>query len=182
MPSDVELREVLDGDLAAIHAINEAAVPAVGTVSVDQLVRIVDQSMIALVAVDEQQTVGGFCLVLPPDTDYGSMNYAWFRDRFDDFIYLDRVAITPEFQRRGLGQRMYAEVERLAADRRPTATEFTLEVNLIPRNDQSLAFHDRLGFRQIGVRTPSPDYSVSMMSRPLHHGRETGAESGGGSW
>ena len=62
---------------------------------------------------------------------------------------------------------MYAEVERLAAERRPTATDFTLEVNLRPRNDQSLAFHAQLGFVEVGQQETDYDALVSLMAKPL---------------
>jgi predicted GNAT superfamily acetyltransferase len=160
------LREYHPDDLPAIHAINEANVPAVATETVDDLGQIADESMIALVA-EADGEVAGFCLVLAPGADYDSVNYLWFAERFEDFVYLDRVAISSGFQRRGLGRLMYAEVERLAAERRPGATEFTLEVNLRPRNDQSLAFHAQLGFVEVGQQETDYGTTVSLMSKPL---------------
>jgi uncharacterized protein len=164
----LRLREYRPDDLAAIHAINEAAYPAVGAETLDDLGHIAAESTIALVA-DDAATgeIGGFCLVLAPGADYGSLNYLWFVERYPDFVYLDRVAIAPTFQRQGLGARMYAEVEALAAQRRPGATEFTLEVNLRPRNDQSLMFHAGLGFVEVGQRETDYGTLVSLMSKPL---------------
>jgi predicted GNAT superfamily acetyltransferase len=160
------LREFSSEDLTAVHAINAAEVPAVGEATADSLAHIASQSVIALVA-EIGAAVAGFCFVLAPGADYGSKNYAWFSDRYEDFVYLDRVAIPPSHQRRGVGRALYAEVERLAAVRRPTATQFTLEVNLRPRNDRSLAFHDGLGFAEVGQRTTDSDTVVSMMAKPL---------------
>lgn len=164
----LRLREYRSDDLAAIHAINEAAYPAVGTETLADLGHIAGESLIALVA-DDAVTgeIGGFCLVLAPGADYDSMNYLWFLDRYPDFVYLDRVAISPAFQRQGLGARMYAEVEALSAQRRAGATHFTLEVNLRPRNDQSLAFHAGLGFVEVGQQETSYGALVSLMARPL---------------
>ena len=71
------------------------------------------------------------------------------------------------FQRRGIGRSLYAEVERLAAQRRPTAGTFALEVNLRPRNDQSLAFHAELGFVEVGQRETDYGTCVSMMTKPI---------------
>ena len=162
------LRPYRPDDLTAIHAINEAEVPAVGTETVDALGQIAAQSAIALIAEDDATgTIGGFCLVLAPGAAYGSMNYRWFGERYDDFVYLDRVAIAPAFQRQGLGRSMYAEVERLAAARRPTAAHFTLEVNLRPRNDTSLAFHAELGFVEVGQQETDYGALVAMMAKPL---------------
>lgn len=162
----MELRPYRAEDLAVIHAINQAEVPAVGDETVEALGHIAEESAIAVVA-EEGGTVAGFCLVLAPGADYGSGNYLWFSERYDDFVYLDRVAISPVFQRRGLGRTMYAEVERLSADRRPTATHFTLEVNLRPRNDTSLAFHAALGFAEVGQRETDYGARVSLMAKSL---------------
>ncbi len=162
----MELRSYQPDDLVAIHSINEAAVPAVGSETMAALGRIADQSLIALVA-HEGDEVAGFCLVLAPEADYGSMNFRWFQGRYDDFVYLDRVAVAPAFHRRGLGRTMYGEVERLAAERRPSATAFTLEVNIRPRNDQSLAFHAELGFAEVGQRETAYGTLVSLMAKSL---------------
>jgi predicted GNAT superfamily acetyltransferase len=160
------LREYHPDDLPAIHAINEANHPAVATETVDDLGQIASESLIALV-VEVEGEIAGFCLVLAPGADYDSINYLWFADRFEDFVYLDRVAISSGYQRLGIGRRMYAEVERLAAERRPGATQFTLEVNLRPRNDQSLAFHAGLGFVEIGQQETDHGTLVSLMSKSL---------------
>jgi uncharacterized protein len=45
---------------------------------------------------------------MPPDSAYDSVNYRWFTERYDDFMYLDRVAFDAEAQGRGLGTLLYA--------------------------------------------------------------------------
>jgi predicted GNAT superfamily acetyltransferase len=158
-------------DLDRVLAINASGEPGVGTVDAAQLAHLVDESSIALVATvagpnDEPagDTVAGFCIVLPPGADYASINYRWFAERYDDFVYLDRIAIAPEFQGRGLGRALYDEVER-----RADAAWFLLEVNLRPRNDASLAFHDRLGFVEVGQQETDYGTLVSLMAKPLPH-------------
>ncbi len=160
------IRTYTPTDLAAIHAINEAAVPAVGTEQIDDLADIAAESVIALVVEIEGQ-IAGFCFVLAPGADYDSINYLWFSDRYDDFVYLDRVAISPDFQRRGIGRALYTEVERRSAERCPPATAFTLEVNLRPRNDTSLEFHAQLGFVEVGQQETEYGTLVSLMAKPL---------------
>lgn len=160
------LREYRTDDLAAVHAVNQAEVPAVGEETADALAHIAHESVIALVAEFDAQ-VAGFCFVLAPGAEYGSLNYAWFSERYDDFVYLDRVAISPAYQRRGIGRALYAHVERLAVERCPAARHFTLEVNLRPRNDTSLAFHSDLGFSEVGRRETDYGTLVSLMAKPL---------------
>ncbi len=162
------LRDLRPDDLVAVHAINEAEVPAVGSETRPAFERIHHQSIISLVAEDPARAeIGAFCMVLAPDADYGSGNFVWFRERYDSFVYLDRIAVAPSFRRRGLGRALYAEVERLAAERVRSATEFCLEVNLRPRNDVSLAFHAELGFTEVGQRETSYGARVSLMTKPL---------------
>jgi hypothetical protein len=148
-------------DLERVLAINEGGVPGVGLIDATGLARLVDEASIALVATVDH-AIAGFCLVLAPGADYRSVNYRWFSERYDDFVYLDRVAIAPEFQGRGLGRALYEEVER-----RARAAWFTLEVNLRPRNDGSLAFHDRLGFVEVGQQETDYGCLVSLMAKPL---------------
>jgi predicted GNAT superfamily acetyltransferase len=162
----VLVRDLTDDDLATIHAINQAEVPAVGSETLTDLAHIAHVSTIALVAeIDDE--IAGFCLVLAPGADYDSMNYRWFSERYDSFVYLDRVAIAPRFQRRGVGRSLYAEVERRSRDRDPAAEHFTLEVNLRPRNERSLAFHAELGFIEIGRQETDYGALVSLMAKPL---------------
>ena len=158
-------------DLDCVLAINQGGVPGVGALDADKLAHLVDQSCMTLVATVDgpvDEIVAGFCLVLGRGADYGSVNYRWFSERYDDFVYLDRVAIAPSFRRRGLGRSIYAEVDRLAVERRPAATDLCLEVNLRPRNDVSLAFHAALGFTEVGQRETDYGALVSLMTRTLH--------------
>jgi len=121
------LRAFVSNDLVAVHANNDAEVPAVGEETTEVLAHIASESVITMV-VEVDDEIAGFCFVLGPSADYDSLNYAWFAERYDDFVYLDCVAIPPACQRRGIGRALYAEVERLTADQRPTAIDFLLEV------------------------------------------------------
>jgi len=162
------IRPYTAGDLAAVHAINQAEVPRVGSETAEALAHIAAESIVAPVAVDDATgAVVGFAMVLGPGADYGSDNYAWFRERYADFVYLDRVAIPAEHQRRGIGRALYEHVAAAAVVARPTATDWTLEVNLRPRNDQSLAFHTAMGFVEVGQHESRHGYLVAMLAKPL---------------
>ena len=139
------IRDITAADLSSIHAINEAAAPGVHGESLEQLAAITRESCIAILA-EVGGVVAAFVQVLPPRADYESTNYRWFSMRFDDFVYLDRVAVAADQRGRGIGSRLYEEVER-----RTRAAWITLEVNLRPRNDGSLRFHARKGFRRGGT-------------------------------
>lgn len=135
----------MDGDdLDAVLALNEAHVPAVGPLDRPALERLVRQAETAVV-VETDGELGGFAIALPPGADYGSPNYRWFSDRYDDFVYLDRVAVAATHQRRGVGRSLYDAVEA-ATD----AARICCEVNIRPRNEPSLRFHAQRGFEAVG--------------------------------
>jgi uncharacterized protein len=80
-------------------------------------------------------------------------------------MYLDRVAFDADAQGRGLGTRLYAELDRLMVE--AGANHLALEVNVDPPNEQSLAFHARRGFREVGQQDTPYGIRVSMQMRPV---------------
>lgn len=163
------IRSFKPSDLSSIHAINQDAVPMVGTTTLEELSHIAQESCISLVAhpADAPDQVTAFCMVLGANADYGSLNFKWFKERYDDFIYLDRVAISPAYRRQGLGRALYKAVDELAVSRCPGAKRLTLEVNVEPRNDASLAFHEGMGFETVGTRDTRYGTRVALMERVI---------------
>ena len=163
--SQPNVRPIADADLDRILEINEANVPEVGSVDDARMAFLLEQSELAL-AVEVDGLVAGFCIVLGPGSPYDSVNYRWFVERYDDFLYLDRVAFDAAFQGRGLGTLLYAEVDRSMRD--PAgATRLALEVNVDPPNERSLAFHARRGFVEVGQQDTPYGIRVSMQMRPV---------------
>ena len=162
--ADVVIRSIGAVDLDRVLEINQANVPEVGSVDADRMAYLVDESPIALAA-ELGGTVVGFCLVMPPDIAYDSVNYRWFTERYDDFMYLDRVAFDAAAQGRGLGTLLYAEVDRLMAEL--GERHLALEVNVDPPNEPSLAFHARRGFVEVGQQDTPYGIRVSMQMRPV---------------
>lgn len=155
------VRDLTRADLVVAHAINQENVPAVGHETFDDFADIFSVCSTAL-ALEDDGAVRGFCMVLPPGTSYDSPNYRFFVDRYDDFVYLDRVAITASHQGRGGGVLLYREVEQ-----RAEAPWFTLEVNVKPPNEGSMRFHLREGFVEVAQEETRPGKIVSLMAKPL---------------
>lgn len=105
---------------------------------------------------------GGFVITFAAGSTYDSENFGWFAERYDDFCYLDRIVLHEGLRRRGLGTFVYDEVE-LAAKRHG---RLTLEVNLAPRNDPSLAFHAGRSYVEVG-RLGDDRHLVSLMEKVL---------------
>ena len=159
--TDIIIRAMTASDIEAVWIINQENVPAVGEETLADLAKVHEQCVIALVA-EVTGTIAGFCMVLSPDANYGSPNFKFFCDRLEDFIYLDRVAVTSNFQGKGIGAALYSEVEKLS-----DATWFALEVNTKPRNEGSLRFHAREGFVQMEELETRPGKMVSLMVKKL---------------
>jgi predicted GNAT superfamily acetyltransferase len=159
------LRDMTDADLERVLAINQANVPEVGDATAAHLARLVAASSISLISIVDAQ-IAGFCIVFGPDADYDSVNYQWFMKHHPTAMYLDRVAFDARFHGQGLGSEMYAEVDRLIRHEHPAATGLTLEVNIDPPNEPSLAFHRKLGFAEVG-RQMSHGIEVSLQHRDL---------------
>lgn len=155
------IRNLTVADIEVMLDINQSNTPALGDETTETMHQLFQWSSIAL-GVDIDHRLVGFCLLMPPLLPYPSANYRWFSDRYDDFIYLDRVGFESAHQGQGYGAALYAEIERLT-----DAAHFTLEVNLDPPNEGSIRFHQRQGFLEVGQqRTPSGKL-VSLMAKPL---------------
>jgi len=159
--NDIIIRAMTTTDLDVVWAINQENVPAVGEETLEDLAKVHEQCCIALVA-EVSGSLAGFCMVLLPDAEYGSPNFKFFCDRLEDFIYLDRVAVSSKFQGMGIGAALYSEVEKLS-----DATWFALEVNTKPRNEGSLRFHAREGFEQMEELETRPGKMVGLMVKKL---------------
>ena len=110
----VAIRPVEFKDFPAIHAINQNAVPDVSSITVDELQALVKQCCYFSVAVADGE-IAGFLMAMRPGQSYQSRNYRWFSERYENFVYIDRIAISPAHKGRGIGRALYADVESLAA-------------------------------------------------------------------
>ncbi|MCU1437899.1 MAG: family N-acetyltransferase [Naasia sp.] len=161
----VPLRPVADGDIGRLVDLNNAAYPAVPVLDGDEMRALLGISGLALAAVDGAAVVG-FLLAVDPGADYASENYAYFSSRAVESLYIDRVVVGAEARGRGVGRALYeATFAKAAADGR---AEVTCEVNLQPPNPESLAFHERMGFRRLGEQaTKGGSITVALLAAPV---------------
>jgi predicted GNAT superfamily acetyltransferase len=141
------VRDAIASDHAAVLALNNAAAPHVNELSTDMFAWIVARADYFRLA-EDAGGLAGFVIALRPGHEYWSLNYKWFTARGGDFLYLDRIVVAERARGTGVGRALYDDIDRFARGRWP---RITLEVNLLPPNPGSLAFHERLGFRRVGV-------------------------------
>jgi predicted GNAT superfamily acetyltransferase len=151
-------------EAAIIHAINESEVPHVGRENEAALASLIAKAFAFRVAETADGHIVGFLLALDQDADYKSLNFKWFQERYPRFMYIDRIAILKEHQKSGLGRALYEDIERLASG----YPLLTLEVNVDPPNPSSMAFHERMGYREVGrARNADDGKLVSYQIRHL---------------
>ncbi|MCH8059377.1 MAG: GNAT family N-acetyltransferase [Proteobacteria bacterium] len=161
---EIKIAGVLPSDLVDILRLNESEVPRLGSADLDLMQWFADNAAYFGVARHEQR-LAAFLVGLRPGTDYASPNYRWFCDRYDDFAYVDRVAVAKDYRRHRLASRLY---EAFAVSV-PKSIEFmTCEVNTKPPNAGSMRFHTQLGFEQVGTLvSKNESKQVAMLARKL---------------
>ena len=176
----VEIRPAEPADLDRLLELNNAAVPAVNELTADEMAWFLEVAWCSLVAVlsgdgspgdgsSGDGPAGGEPVALlvgldGPGLGYASHNYAWFSERYERFLYVDRVVVDPSAFRMGLGRAFYEAF----MDRADGHRHLCAEVNTVPRNDRSLAFHDAMGFDAVGEQSDEETgKTVRMYAREL---------------
>lgn len=89
-----------------------------------------------------------FIMTFDQDANYDSPNFLWFRERYQRFVYVDRVVVAADARGRGHARRIYEDLFDHVS--RAGHTIVTCEVNAEPPNPASDAFHAALGFVEVG--------------------------------
>ena len=94
----------------------------------------------------------GLALIVAFDDSctYDNPNFTWLKQRFQRFYYIDRVVVDAAARGRGLARQFYAGLEERA--RAEGRERLVCEINSVPANPLSDAFHEKLGFRAIGLQ------------------------------
>ena len=167
--SDAQLviSELTPPYFAQVLELNNANIPAVSELTIEELEFDVLHSLYAVVITDDTKAeVLAFCVTFAPGAPYASPNYLWFSNAYDDFVYLDRIAVAAPHQNRGLGAMLYRTIEGYMV-RDKIAPILTCEVNLQPPNPGSSRFHARLGFIEVGQQETKPGTVVSLLTKQV---------------
>ena len=161
----VALASAPENVLAEVLALNEAVEERTAPLDVPRLASLVGQAVFAEARLDVEGEVAAFLIGFDQDARYDSPNFAWFRERYDSFAYVDRVVVAPWAQGRGVARALYADYAAQAHAR--GLQRMTCEVNRVPPNPESDAFHAALGFEELAQAIPVPGRMVRYLSRPL---------------
>lgn len=154
------LRPISTADHAEVLSLNERHVELLSPLDQARLLELQSAAHRASV-LECDGRFAGFVITFAAGSAYDGENFAWFGERYEDFCYLDRVVVHEDFLRRGLASAAYDELESGCG--RPV---FTLEVNVDPPNEPSLAFHRARGYVEVGRRM-SDGHLVAMLAKHL---------------
>lgn len=145
--TELRLRPFQPGDSALLLQLNHDAVHLLAPLTAPDLQRIAAQDGQVLM-LESAGVSQGFLIFYTDGSDYTSPNYRWFSRALQQFLYIDRIVIAPQYRGRGLGQACYAQLQQLARTRQ--LTWLAAEIDIEPANPDSLRFHQQQGFTELG--------------------------------
>jgi predicted GNAT superfamily acetyltransferase len=146
---------------AVILALNNAHAQELSLLDAAKLSAMIGNAFHAVRAGDAD----AFMIAFDQDGDYDSPNFLWFRERYQRFVYVDRIVVDRAARGRGLARALYAnlfEWARVAGHERVVC-----EVNAEPPNPASDAFHAAMGFAEVGSATLGGGKQVRYFERLL---------------
>lgn len=158
---DFELRDAKEEDFNAILRLNHAFSHFTSDLELSLLTQMHRQSSYHKIAYTSRKMVG-FLLVFEQASEYSSDNFLWFKNRYSQFLYIDRIVIDESAQGFGVARAMYYDLFTFAGNSR-----ICCEYNLMPANLGSAKFHRKLGFHQVGERQVGSTKVLSMQLKNL---------------
>jgi uncharacterized protein len=159
----VNLRAATAQDRPRVLELNQGSVQELSPLDEQRLQYILALAHSCLVVERDDGEVVAFAIAVAPGTHYDSANYRWLGERYERFLYLDRIAVDAACRRQGLGALLYDAMEDAAAG----YGRMVCDVNIVPRNDASLAFHAARGYRQVGELAHGGAKTVALLSKEL---------------
>lgn len=146
---DFVIRDATPADHPAVLELNRAFEHFTSPLGAPDILRLSANASLFRVA-ETDEGIAAFLLAFGPGLDYDSVNYVWFNVQTTSFLYIDRVVVSTYLQRGGLGAALYRDA--FAHARAKGFERVVCEVDIEPLNTTSLAFHERLGFAEVGTQ------------------------------
>ncbi len=141
------LRDATQEDWPTVLALNEGSVAVLSPMDEARLARLAPNTCYFRVF-ENEGSVAAFLMAFRKGANYDSVNFRWFDTRPGDFVYIDRIVVTPEARGLRLGHALYDDLEAFACAR--GVGRLVSEIDIRPPNPVSLAFHDARGFVEVG--------------------------------
>jgi len=158
------IRDVFEHELDAILAMNNAAGSGILPMNQAQMRHFWRNADYFRVAESDDCLVG-FLIAMTRDADYESSNFRWFKERYDAFVYVDRIVIAKGQRSAGIGRLFYADVQSFAEVRAPA---LVAEVFMEESTHPALLFHGSFGFHEVGQhQLPDSPLRAAMLYKEM---------------
>ncbi len=165
----IGIRTIQPADFSAIMELNQDSVNYLSPLTLERLKQLHAQAAYARV-LEEDGRILAFVLAFRENTGYDSPNYLWFSDRYNNFLYIDRIVVKENHRRKGIAGFFYQDLFSFAAQN--GVEVITCEVDIFPPNTISLQFHRTRGFAEVGTLRPyDGTKQVSLMEKRLTKGK-----------
>jgi len=156
----VIIRKAEKEDFHAILKLNEAEVEKTSPMDLAKITLLNTLSCFHRVAVVNGE-VAAFLLVISHEADYINDNFEWFSARIPSFLYVDRIVVGSSYFGLKIGTKLYQDLFNYARELK--IENITCEYNIEPLNAASQAFHNKLGFSEVGtLKSATGEKVVSM--------------------
>jgi uncharacterized protein len=160
----IVIRDVREHELDSVLALNNNAGLAILPLDSAKLQRFHEQAEYFRVA-ERDGNLAGFLVGFGAAAGHDSSNFAWFRERYPRFFYIDRIVVASRRRGGGVGRAFYADVQSYAELRYP---QLACEVFLDHGADPALLFHGSFGFKEVGQNLmPDAKLRASMLMKEL---------------
>ncbi len=96
---------------------------------------------------EQNGVIIGYVIVLDESAEYLENEiFSFFPKNYDNFVFVDSVAVHPDFRRKKVAKGMYNRF--LSEEKKRVLVDFLIK----PRNSESISFHESMGFKSIGDR------------------------------
>jgi len=143
----ISIRDAQKEDYPAIVRLNDGEVEHTSPMDMKRLSLLASLAAYFRVALSGNRIVA-FLMAMKDGVPYQNDNYGWFSSRYSSFLYIDRIVVGSDFQGCGIGKLFYQDV--FTFSRQTGIPMITCEINTIPSNKRSIAFHAGFGFREVG--------------------------------
>lgn len=165
MDSNIIVRPAREQDYPDILRLNDADVEMLSPMNEEIIGRMAGITDLFMV-VEVDGHVAAFVMAYREGTEYWSDNYAWFCWNYEKFLYVDRIVVDRNYRKYGLGKRLYEEVFHHAAEN--DVPVITAEIDIAPKyNAASIAFHEKMGFHEVGTKISKETLTVSLQVKEL---------------
>jgi len=157
----IQLVSLLELDMSALIALNNSHAVELSWLEKPQFENMILNAIYARGITPDK----GFLIAFDQTALYDNVNFLWFRARYENFIYVDRVVVDSAFRGQGAARALYADLFEFA--RSQWQSLIVCEVNTDPPNPASDKFHKRLGFKRVGDSLISSGKRVQYLAKHI---------------